>query len=551
MRIAVAQNNYHIGNFAANLSKITTDIATARNHGCDLILFSELAICGYPPLDLLEHERFISACDTAIQTIAGHTADIGVLIGAPTVNTHPAGKKLHNSACFLFDGQIRDVFHKTLLPTYDIFDEYRYFEPNASFRLLEFKGKKIAVTICEDLWFDQPVMSHFANKRLYVVDPVSELTRLNPDLIINISASPFSYNRMEGKNQVFTSCAVKNRLPVIIVNQVGAQTELIFEGGSLAVNARGNVIRELKTFEEDLQWFDFEELTGEGKSPEPYSHSKQVEFIYRALVMGVHDYFSKSGFSRAVLGLSGGIDSAVTLVIAAEALGNKNVHALLLPSQYSSEHSVSDSESLCRKIGCSCDIMSIRDVFAAFRKALHPVFKDHPENITEENIQSRIRGTLLMAYSNKFGHLLLNTSNKSEAAVGYSTLYGDLTGGLSVLGDVYKTCVYQLAEYINRKGEIIPGNIITKAPSAELRPDQKDTDNLPEYILLDRILYAYIEQQKDAEAIIATGEDPDVVRQIIGLVNHNEYKRYQAPPILRISTKAFGAGRRMPLVAKY
>ncbi|OFY52681.1 MAG: NAD(+) synthase, partial [Bacteroidetes bacterium RBG_13_46_8] len=264
-------------------------------------------------------------------------------------------------------------------------------------------------------------MSHFANKRLYVVDPVSELTRLNPDLIINISASPFSYNRMEGKNQVFTTCAVKNNLPVIIVNQVGAQTELIFEGGSLAVNARGNVIRELKTFEEDLLWFDFEELAGRGTSPEPYSHSKQVEFMYRALVMGVHDYFSKSGFSRAVMGLSGGIDSAVTLVIAAEALGNKNVHALLLPSQYSSDHSVSDSESLCRKIGCSYDIISIRDVFDAFLKALHPVFKDHPEDITEENIQSRIRGTLLMAYSNKLGHLLLNTSNKSEAAVGYST----------------------------------------------------------------------------------------------------------------------------------
>jgi NAD+ synthase (glutamine-hydrolysing) len=551
MKIAVAQNNYHIGNFAENLSKITTDIATAREHGCDLVIFSELAVCGYPPLDLLEHELFISACDTAVKTIAGHAAGIGVLIGAPTVNTHPAGKKLHNSACFLFDGRIRDVFHKTLLPTYDIFDEYRYFEPNTIFRLLDFKGKKIAVTICEDLWFDQPVMSHFANKRLYVVDPVSELTRLNPDLIINISASPFSYNRMEGKSQVFTSCAVKNNLPVIIVNQVGAQTELIFEGGSVAVNARGKVIRELKTFEEDLLWFDFKELTGRGKSPEPYSRARQVEFMYHALVMGVHDYFSKSGFSRAVLGLSGGIDSAVTLVIAAEALGKKNVHALLLPSQYSSDHSLTDSEKLCRKIGCSYDIISIRDVFEAFRKALHPVFKDHPEDITEENIQSRIRGNLLMAYSNKFGHLLLNTSNKSEAAVGYSTLYGDLTGGLSVLGDVYKTYVYHLAGYINSNGEIIPGSIITKAPSAELRPDQKDTDNLPEYDLLDRILYAYIEQQKDAGAIIAAGEDPGIVSRIISMVNHNEYKRYQAPPILRISTKAFGAGRRMPLVAKY
>jgi NAD+ synthase (glutamine-hydrolysing) len=356
---------------------------------------------------------------------------------------------------------------------------------------------------------------------------------------------------MEAKEQIFSRCAIENRLPVIFVNQVGAQTELIFEGGSLVLNAQGNVIHELKSFEEDELYFDFEELTGQGTSPVLYSPSRQVEFIYRALVMGVYDYFNKSGFSEAVLGLSGGIDSAVTLVIAAEALGNTHVHALLLPSQYSSEHSVKDSEALCRRIGCSYDIISIHDVFDVFRKTLHPLFKNRREDITEENIQSRIRGTLLMAYSNKFGHILLNTSNKSEAAVGYGTLYGDLTGGLSVLGDVYKTYVYKLAAYINRNGELIPEHIILKPPSAELRPEQKDTDSLPEYDLLDRILYAYIEQQKDAGTIISEGQDPGLVSRVIRMVNQNEYKRYQAPPILRISTKAFGAGRRMPLVARY
>ena len=551
MKIAIAQNNYHIGNFTANLSKITADINTARENGCDLIIFSELAVCGYPPLDLLEQERFITECERTVHTIAGYTKGIGVLVGSPTVNPQSTGKKLHNSACFIFNGQVRDVFHKTLLPTYDIFDEYRHFEPNTSFRLLDFQGVKIAVTICEDLWYDQPVLSNFASKRLYVIDPVAELTKLNPDLIVNLSASPFAHNRIEDRIRIITGCASTNRLPVIFVNQVGAQTELIFDGGSLVLNNSGKVIHELESFREDRHILDLEELNNGGRAIGCYNQAKEVEYVFRALAMGVNDYFSKSGFLKAVVGLSGGIDSAVTLVVAAEALGHRNVHALLLPSQYSSEHSISDSEELCRKIGCTYDIIPIRGLFDTFRKILKPVFKDCPEDITEENIQSRIRGVLLMAYSNKFGHILLNTSNKSEAAVGYGTLYGDMTGGLSVLGDVYKTLVYKLAEHINRNGEVIPGNILGKPPSAELKPDQKDTDSLPGYDLLDPILYAYIEQQQDADSIITAGHDPDIVRRVIRLVNQNEYKRYQTPPILRVSSKAFGAGRRMPLVAKY
>jgi len=394
-------------------------------------------------------------------------------------------------------------------------------------------------------------LSNFGSNRLYVVDPVAELAKLDPDLIVNLSASPFAHNRMEIKTRIFTGCASVNKLPVIFVNQVGAQTELIFDGGSLVINAQGKVIYEMESFKEDFVCFDLKELKGTGHSPDTVHLSKEVEYIFRALTLGVHDYFIKSNLSRAVLGLSGGIDSAVTLVIAAEALGNENVHALLMPSRYSSGHSVCDAEKLCQKIGCTYDIIPIHDVFDTFLETLNPLFMDKPEDITEENIQSRIRGVLLMAYSNKFGHILLNTSNKSEAAVGYGTLYGDMTGGLSVLGDVYKNQVYKLAEYINSNGEVIPENILLKPPSAELKPDQKDSDSLPEYDLLDPILYAYIEQQKDANAIISAGHDPAIVNRVIRMVNQNEYKRYQTPPILRISTKAFGAGRRMPLAARY
>lgn len=551
MKILLAQRNYHIGNFSFNIEQCAGEIREAEKLGAELVVFSELAVCGYPPQDLLEYSRFIKDCESAVDKLAILTTRTGVLIGAPTLNPHESGKKLYNSACFLYGGKVQQVFHKTLLPTYDIFDEYRYFEPNRDFQLLEFRGCKIAVTICEDLWFEQPVENAFSNSRLYTVNPLVELAALDPDLVINLAASPFSYLKQEAKVNIFRNNAKNFQLPILYVNQAGAQTELIFEGGSLVVDQQGDLVRSLKMFQEDRCLVDVEELhpeTGKAIVSEPMGY---VEMIHHALIMGIRDYFMKMGFSKAILGLSGGIDSAVTLVLAARALGPENMVALLMPSKYSSDHSVNDAIRLAEKLGVGYEILPIQKTFESYLEALEPVFGDLPEDITEENLQSRIRATMLMAYSNKCGHILLNTSNKSESAVGYGTLYGDMAGGLSVLGDVYKTDVYHLAEYINRDEEVIPDNIIRKPPSAELKPGQLDTDSLPEYTLLDRILFAYIEQQKPMDEIIRDGNDPALTEKVMRMVNSNEYKRYQTPPILRISSKAFGVGRRMPLVAKY
>lgn len=551
MKVVLAQLNYHIGNFAENTSKIALEVKKAEGLNADLIVFSELAVTGYPPQDLLEFSSFIKESNRAIQQLASISNHVGILIGAPTLNPGPTGKKLFNSAYFLFDGWVQKVFHKTLLPTYDIFDEYRYFEPNQEFQLLHFKDKKIAVTICEDLWFDQPADNAFSNNRLYTENPIEKLAGLDPDLIINLAASPFSYLRQQVKTEIFTDNARKFRLPILYVNQVGAQTELVFEGGSLVVNRHGKVVRSLNMFNEDSQLIDLDDLIMDRLPEADHRQWERPELIYQALILGIRDYFNKMGFQKATLGLSGGIDSAVTLVLAAEALGSKNLSVLLMPSQYSSDHSLEDARQLAQNLGVSYDVIPIHETFDSFLNDLKPLFTGMPEDITEENLQSRIRGTMLMALSNKFGHILLNTSNKSEAAVGYGTLYGDMAGGISVLGDVYKTDVYRLAEFINREQKIIPENILTKPPSAELKPDQKDSDSLPEYDVLDQVLYAYIEQQKSMEEIIGEGMDEKLVERIIGMVNQNEYKRYQTPPILRISSKAFGVGRRMPLVAKY
>ena len=551
MKVVLAQLNYHIGNFAENLSKIAYEVKKAEGLNADLIVFSELAVTGYPPQDLLEFESFIKDSSKSIQQLASISNHIGILIGAPTLNPGPTGKKLYNSAYFLFDGWVQQVFHKTLLPTYDIFDEYRYFEPNREFKLLHFKDKKIAVTICEDLWFDQPADNAFSNNRLYTENPLDKLAALDPDQVINLAASPFSYLRQQVKTEIFTDNARKFRLPILYVNQVGAQTELVFEGGSLAVNRHGKIVGSLKLFSEDSQLIDLDDLVMDRLPEAGHKLWERPELIYHALLLGIRDYFNKMDFQKATLGLSGGIDSAVTLVIAAEALGPENLDVLLMPSRYSSDHSLKDAKQLAGNLGVSYQVIPIQETFESFQNDLKSLFADLPEDITEENLQSRIRGTMLMALSNKFGHILLNTSNKSEAAVGYGTLYGDMAGGLSVLGDVYKTDVYRLAEFINREQEIIPENILTKPPSAELKPDQKDTDSLPEYDVLDKILYAYIEQQKALSDIIAEGMDKKLTERIIRLVNQNEYKRYQTPPILRISSKAFGVGRRMPLVAKY
>lgn len=548
MRISVAQLNYTIGDFEKNKDLICNAIGKAKEGGSDLIVFSELSVPGYPPLDLLDRYDFIQKCSRTVDEIADHCRGISAIVGSPTLNSNPQGKKLYNSALLLSEGRVTAVANKALLPTYDIFDEYRYFEPERNFSVIPFQGLKLALTVCEDMWDEQPFDNEFERSRLYTVSPADELATQKPDLFINISASPFSYSKIEAKEMIFRSKAVKYGVPVVMVNQMGANTELIFEGASLIINRKGEIADRLPFFEEGIRTYNLDEIrNGNGSILRPDT----IHLMHDALVTGVHDYFSKTGFKSCILGLSGGIDSAVCLCIAAEALGRENVRVLLMPSRFSSDHSVKDAVTLAKNLKVKYDIISIEKPFTEFESILEPVFNGAEKDITEENIQARTRAVLLMAVSNKTGCILLNTSNKSEAAVGYGTLYGDMAGGLSVIGDVYKSDVYKLAGYINRNYEVIPLNTINKLPSAELRPDQLDSDSLPDYSILDPILYKYIELQKTPEAIINEGADTETVRKVIRLINYNEYKRYQAPPVLRISSKAFGAGRRMPLVAKY
>ncbi len=552
MKIALAQLNYIVNHFEYNKGKMVNAIELARMSGAELIVFSELSICGYPALDLLEREDFINKCKTSINELSAQCIGITAIVGAPSLNPNPKGKMLFNSAFVLKDGAISSIHNKTLLPTYDVFDEYRYFEPNNEFSIITINGKKIAITICEDLWDDQPVSSTFAKSRLYKTSPMEKLSEFKPDLIVNIAASPFSYNNEERRKRVFTDNVHRYGLPVIYVNQVGANSELIFDGGSMVLNRNGQILVEMKSFEEDFRIIETESLESSNAAQTiNISEDLRISKIYNAVVLGIRDYFHKMGFTKATLGLSGGIDSAVTLVMAVEALGSENLRVLLMPSKYSSQHSIDDAVELAERLEVKYDLINIQDTFDSFNKGLSNLFNGLKEDITEENLQARIRGNLLMALSNKFGHLLLNTSNKSEAAVGYGTLYGDMNGALSVLGDIYKTDVYNIARFINRKREVIPINTIVKPPSAELRPDQKDSDSLPEYDLLDRILFSYIEEQKSPEIIISEGFEKEIVLKAIRLVNINEYKRFQAPPILRVSSKAFGFGRRMPLVAKW
>ncbi|MFO7621320.1 MAG: NAD+ synthase [Bacteroidales bacterium] len=550
MRITLAQLNFHVGNFTLNRELICRGIRSAKDQGSDLVIFSELSVSGYPPLDLLDRYDFIRECSSTVQKIADECVGITAIVGAPVINKRPGGKKLFNSALLLSEGKIIFSVNKALLPTYDIFDEYRYFEPEKSFSTFTFKGLKIALTICEDLWDEQPFDNEFEKTRLYTISPMEELAKQNPDLIINISASPFSYSKVKAKEEIFKSKAVKYGLPVITVNQTGANTELIFDGASSVINTRGEVVHRLPFFEEQTFTFSLDDALLQGKAGEE-TGPPVISLIHKALVTGIRDYFGKMDFANCILGLSGGLDSAVTLCLATEALGKEHVRALLMPSHFSSEHSVSDSVELADRLGVKYDIISIGKLAGAFGETLTPFFEGREEDITEENIQARIRAVLLMAFANKFNYILLNTSNKSEAAVGYGTLYGDMAGGLSVIGDVYKTDVYRLAHHINANGEIIPRHILEKPPSAELRPDQLDTDSLPDYSILDSILYQYIELQKSPENITVPGADTALITEILWRINANEYKRYQAPPVLRISSKAFGAGRRMPLVARF
>ncbi len=570
MKIYLAQQNYHIGNFEENTKKIIGAIQEAKAAGAELVVFSELSICGYPPRDFLEFSDFIDKCYQAIDEIKAHADTIGVIVGAPQRNPKAAGKDLFNAAWLLYEKEVKAVVHKTLLPTYDVFDEYRYFEPGFEWQVVPFKGVNIALTICEDIW-------NLGDNPLYRICPMDMLIGQHPALMINISASPFDYDHDEDRKEVIRQNVKKYHLPIVYCNAVGSQTEIVFDGGSLVYKANGELVKEMKYFDEDyyladlvidhqsssadvdrsihLEVFDKDMRVGKMSDPdkviEYLTRENNIAQIYQALVMGIKDYFAKMGFKKAILGSSGGIDSAVTLAIACEALGKENVMAVLMPSMYSTSHSVSDAEALSRKLGNPYEIIPIKDVYDAFLTALKPVFKDLPFSLAEENIQSRTRGNILMAIANKFGYILLNTSNKSELATGYGTLYGDMAGGLSVLGDVYKMQVYALAKYINRNEEIIPDNIIVKPPSAELRPGQKDSDSLPEYEVLDKVLYQYIERRQGPREIIAMNIDEALVRRILKLVNTNEYKRNQFCPIIRVSTKAFGVGRRVPIVGKY
>lgn len=541
MKIALAQLDYHIGNFDSNKNKIIAAIRNAEHQQADLIVFSELCISGYPPRDFLEFNHFIQQCEKTLNDIAPHTTRVAALIGSPRRNPVVEGKDLYNAAFFLHEGKVVQVIDKTLLPTYDIFDEYRYFEPNKVFHVIPFKGKKLAVTICEDIWNvgnDNP---------LYTVCPMDELMAQQPDLMINLSASPFSYEQHRERIKVIRANVARYRLPMVYVNQTGAHTQLIFDGGSLVMNERGEIAEQLPFFKEEIRMveFPFSASAAEGVA------MQEPHLIHDALVLGIRDYFHKLGFQKAILGLSGGIDSAVVLCLAAEALGAENVLSLLLPSGYSSSHSVDDAVQLSNNLNTRYQTLNIEENYQSILHTLRPHFKDLPFSVAEENIQARIRGILLMAFSNKFGYILLNTTNKSEAAVGYGTLYGDMCGGLSVLGDVYKTQVYQLADYINRSSEVIPRHIITKPPSAELRPNQKDSDSLPDYEILDRILFQYIEKRQGPREIMDMGYDKNLVSRVLKMVNTSEWKRHQAPPILRVSPKAFGVGRRMPIEGSY
>ncbi|MEP7144986.1 MAG: NAD+ synthase [Ferruginibacter sp.] len=557
MKIFLAQQNYHIGNFESNTQKIIAAIEEAKKQGGDIIIFSELSVCGYPPRDFLEFDDFIRKCDASIDLIKEHADSIAVIVGAPDRNTVAEGKDLFNAAYFLYNKAIAGIAHKTLLPTYDIFDEYRYFEPAYEWNVIEFRGKKIALTICEDIW-------NLGHNPLYRICPMDKLMLQQPDLMINISASPFDYTHDEGRKAIVKANVTRYRLPMFYCNAVGSQTEVVFDGASLVYDKDANLCGQLPIFEESTEGFTLNDdgtidapviepakvVAGE-VMPLSLEENLNIVQVHDAIVMGIKDYFTKMGFTKAIIGSSGGIDSAVTIALACSALGAGNIRSVLMPSQYSTGHSVEDAEQLSLNLGNTYDILPIKNIYDAFLKELKPIFGDLPFSVAEENIQSRSRGNLLMAIANKFGYILLNTSNKSELATGYGTLYGDMAGGLGVLGDCYKLQVYALAKYINRDKTIIPVNIISKAPSAELRPGQKDSDSLPEYEVLDELLYQYIERRLGPAEIKAQGFDAALVDRVLKMVNINEYKRNQFCPIIRISPKAFGIGRRVPIVGKY
>jgi NAD+ synthase (glutamine-hydrolysing) len=543
VKIALGQINPIIGDFAGNSAKIIDYAHRAKSQGAGLILFPELSVCGYPPRDLVERASFVSHNREAAEHIAVETQGIAVICGLVTPAHAETGKSVMNSAALLLDGRIKFVQSKMLLPTYDVFDEMRNFAPARSQVLFPFCGKQMALTICEDAWNDK----HFWNRQLYSVDPVESLVRAGGNFVLNISASPFWARKRELRRDMLATIAKNDDVPVVFVNQVGGNDSLVFDGSSMVFDREGKVIAQGKSFEEDLIFFDSDTLTGE--------MHEQVEgdeaSIYAALVLGTRDYVRKCGFRQVIIGLSGGIDSALTAVIAADAIGRENVIGVGMPGPYSSEGSITDACELAKNLGIRFEISKITDIFEDYKSTLRNVFKGHSEDVTEENIQSRIRGSLLMALSNKFGALVLSTGNKSELAVGYCTLYGDMAGGLAVINDVSKTLVYRLSRYANSRRPVIPNATLEKPPSAELRADQKDTDSLPAYEVLDAILEDYVEDSRSAEEIARShGFDLALVKDVIRMVERNEYKRQQAAPGIKVSPKAFGYGRRFPIAAK-
>jgi NAD+ synthase/NAD+ synthase (glutamine-hydrolysing) len=543
VKIALGQINPTVGDFSGNAGKIVEFARRAQASGAGLILFPELSVCGYPPRDLVERPSFVARNRESVERIAAETRGIAVICGLVTPAESETGKSVMNSAALLQDGKVAFVQSKMLLPTYDVFDEMRNFAPAKSQELFSFCGNRMALTICEDAWNDKL----FWPKRLYTVDPIDALIRAGGNFVLNISSSPFWIGKRELRRDMLASIARHHKVPVALVNQVGGNDSLVFDGSSIVLNREGNVIAQGSSFEEDLVYFDSTTLTGE--------LHEQVEgeeaSVYAALALGTRDYMRKCGFQKAIIGLSGGIDSALTAVIAADAVGPENVIGVGMPGPYSSEGSIDDARALAKNLGIRFELLSIDCAVEAYRQTLKQMFANEKEDVTEENIQSRARGTLLMALSNKFGAIVLSTGNKSELGVGYCTLYGDMAGGLAVISDVPKTLVYRLSQYVNSRRPVIPRATLEKPPSAELRPDQKDSDSLPPYEILDAVLEDYVEDAHSAERIAADrGFDIEVVRRVVRMVDRAEYKRQQAAPGIKISPKAFGYGRRFPIAAK-
>ncbi len=543
MNIAIAQINTTVGDFDGNAEKILNSVGKAELAGANVVVLPELCVCGYFPRDLLEKSSFIRKNLDYVEKIAARVGKTAVVIGYVSPNEDLVGRSLFNSVALLHEGKVKLVQHKSLLPEYDVFDEGRYFEPAIGHTVVEIFGKKVGLTACEDMWFRYEQ----SGRRFYRHDPMTELKKQGVEIVLSVSASPFTIGKQEIRYKLIRDAAREHRVPIVYSNLVGGNDELVFDGRSFAMNADGDLLCEARAFEEDMVFVDA--FGGRPMSVPPEIGVEDE--VRRALVLGLRDYMAKCGFKSAVIGLSGGIDSAVVAAIACEAIGAENVHGVMMPSQYSSKSSITDSEALARNLGMKTSTCPIGKIYDSYRAELEISAEDEQVSLVEENIQARIRGNILMALSNKEGALVLSTGNKSELSVGYCTLYGDMAGGFALISDLPKTMVYSLARHLNRSRELIPPSIITKAPSAELKPDQRDADSLPPYEVLDPIISAYIEDRRGVDSIVELGFDKELVKKIVGMIDRNEYKRRQAAPGVKITSKAFGTGRRLPIARKY